>query len=241
MSKTTTRQAIEGVQNIVLATHVRPDGDALGSMFALADILKMMGKKVVCYLEQPVTGLYSFLRPEVTIEIDYDKVSAFIERCGTDIIGIALDCGDLTRLGDKGPELNKIKPFLVIDHHQGNKGFGDLHWVEPHRSSTGEMIYDLAEELGVAEKISKEAAECLYAAIVTDTGSFHYDSTSAHTFNVAGKLINLGVNPAYVCQMLFDNATFGSLQLMQLVIATLQTYMNDQVAIIHVSQTNPNT
>jgi phosphoesterase RecJ-like protein len=236
VSKTAARQAIEGVQNIVLATHVRPDGDALGSMFGFADILRMTGRRIICYLEKPIADLYSFLSPCVTIETDFEKIQAFVAECGDDIMGISLDCGDLTRLGEHGDALRAIKPFLVIDHHQGNKGFGDLQWIEPHRSSTGEMIYDLVAELGVADKISKEAAECLYTAIVTDTGSFQYDSTSGHTFKVAGQLIDLGVKPAYICQNLYDNASFGSLQLMQLVISTLKTYVNDQVAVIQVSQ-----
>ncbi len=236
MSKKAASQAIASVDNFVLATHIRPDGDALGSTFGLAHILKMMGKEVLCYLEQPVADVYSFLTPNVPIATDFARVAAFADKCGDDIMGIALDCGDLGRLGDQGGELNNIHPFLVIDHHQGNKGFGDLHWVEPHRSSTGEMIYDLAEELGVADQLSREAAECLYTAIVTDTGSFRYASTTEHTFAVAGKLINRGVLPASVCQKLFDNASFGSLQLTQAVLATLQTFLDNQVAVIRLTQ-----
>jgi phosphoesterase RecJ-like protein len=236
VSKRAAGQAIASVNNFVLATHVGPDGDALGSTFGLAHILKMMGKEVLCYLEQPVTEVYSFLTPHVPIETDFARVAAFADKCGDDIMGIALDCGDLGRLGEKGGELNNIQPFLVIDHHQGNKGFGDVHWVEPHRSSTGEMVYDLAEELGVADQLSKEAAQCLYTAIVTDTGSFRYDSTTEHTFAVAGKLMDRGVTPASICQNLFDNASFGSLQLTQAVLASLQTFLDNQVAVIRVTR-----
>jgi phosphoesterase RecJ-like protein len=236
VSKRVAGRAIASVNNFVLATHVRPDGDALGSTFGLAHILKMMGKEVLCYLEQPVAEMYNFLTPHVPVETDFSRVSAFVDQCGDDIMGIALDCGDLGRLGENGEELSRIHPFLVIDHHQGNKGFGDLHWVEPHRSSTGEMVYDLAEELGVAEQLSKEAAKCLYTALVTDTGSFRYDSTTGHTFAVAGKLIDQGVTPASVCQKLFDNASFGSLQLTQTVLASLQTYLDNQVAVIRMTR-----
>ncbi|XOF32381.1 MAG: DHH family phosphoesterase [Candidatus Electrothrix sp. YB6] len=235
MSKTAAGQAIQKTHHFVLATHVRPDGDALGSMFGLADILTMMGREVVCYLEQPVPPRYSFLTPQIRIETDFDQIRAFAAQCSNDIMGISLDCGDLSRLGEMGTALTAVRPFLVIDHHQG-KGFGELQWVEPHRSSTGEMVYDLAEELGVADRISKEAAECLYMAIVTDTGSFQYDATSAHTFAVAGKLIERGVVPAFICRSLFDNNSFSGLQLMQTVLATLQTYAEDQVAVIRLSR-----
>lgn len=236
MSKKAAAQAIASVKNFVLATHLRPDGDALGSTFGLARILRMMGKKVVCYLEKPVVETYRFLIPQVPVEVDIARVAAFVEQCGGDVMGIALDCGDLGRLGENGEKLSTVHPFLVIDHHQGNKGFGDLHWIEPHRSSTGEMIYDLAEELGVADQLSRKAAECLYTAIVTDTGSFRYDSTTGHTFAVAGKLIDQGVTPASVCQRLFDNASFGSLRLTRAVLAGLERYLDDQVAVIRVTR-----
>ncbi|CAK8712251.1 Phosphoesterase RecJ domain-containing protein [Candidatus Electrothrix gigas] len=239
MSKTAVCQVIASGKKIILATHIRPDGDALGSTFGLAHLLMMLGKEVLCYLEQPITGVYSFLTSNIPIETDFDRVLAFAnfaEQSGDGLVAVALDCGDLGRLGDNGNALIRLSPFLVIDHHQGNKGFGDLHWIEPHRSSTGEMIYDLAEELGVADTLSQEAAQCLYTAIVTDTGSFRYDSTTSRTFAIAGRLIDQGVTPATVCQRLFDNATFGSLHLTQAVLASLQTYLDQQVAVIRVTQ-----
>ncbi len=236
MNRKAARQAIEAVENFVLATHVRPDGDALGSLFGLAKILTKLGKQAVCYLEEPPPELHALLAAGLRWETEIGRVRAFAEACGQNIMGICLDCGDLARLGENGPLLREIKPFLVIDHHQSNDGFGDLHWIEPHRSSTGEMVYDLAVELNAAEDMSLEAAECLYTALVTDTGSFQYDCTSAHTFAVAGRLLNRGVRPAVISQRLYNNASFGSLQLMQLVLSTLQTFFDDQVAVIQVSR-----
>jgi phosphoesterase RecJ-like protein len=227
-------QVVRATGNIVLATHIRPDGDALGSLLGLADILGGMGKQVVCYLEEPIPAMYAFLPHAVRVETDLSQVHAFVSECGDDIMFINLDCGDLERLGKSGPELQTIHPCLVIDHHQGNAGFGDLAWVEPHRSSTGEMIYDLAVALDA--EISRDAAECLYTAIVTDTGSFQYDCTSNHTFAVAGKLVSCGVQPADISQHLYDTASFGRLQLMQQVLATLQSFFTDQVAVISVSR-----
>lgn len=227
-------QVIRDTRNIVLATHVKPDGDALGSLLGLADLLGNMGKQVVCYLEESIPSMYAFLPHAVRLETDLDRVLAFVKESGTDIMFINLDCGDLERLGKSGPELQTIHPCLVIDHHQGNSGFGDLAWIEPHRSSTGEMIYDLAVELDAL--VSKDAAQCLYTAIVTDTGSFQYDSTSSHTFAVAGNLVACGVQPAVISQYLYDTASFGRLQLMQQVLATLQSFCAGQVAVISVSR-----
>ncbi len=227
-------QAVSAAGNIVLATHIRPDGDALGSLLGFAYILEGMGKRVVCYLEEPVSGLYSFLPRYSRVETDLARVFGFVRECGEDIMGISLDCGDLERLGKSGPDLQTIHPFLVIDHHQGNSGFGDLTWIEPHRSSTGEMIHDLAVELGA--HISREAADCLYTAIVTDTGSFQYDSTSEHTFAVAGKLVACGVQPAVIAGHLHDNASFGRLQLMQRVLATLESFFDNRIGVIRISR-----
>jgi len=92
-------RAILATGNIVLATHIRPDGDALGSLLGLADILEGMGKRVVCYLEEPVSPLYSFLPRRDQVETDLARVFAFVRDCGDDIMGICLDCGDLERLG----------------------------------------------------------------------------------------------------------------------------------------------
>lgn len=227
-------QVIRDTRNIVLATHIKPDGDALGSLLGLADLLGNMGKQVVCYLEESIPSMYAFLPHAVRLETDLGRVLAFVKESGTDIMFINLDCGDLERLGKSGPELQTIHPCLVIDHHQGNSGFGDLAWIEPHRSSTGEMIYDLAVELDAV--VSKDAAQCLYTAIVTDTGSFQYDSTSSHTFAVAGNLVACGVQPAVISQYLYDTASFGRLQLMQQVLATLQSFCAGQVAVISVSR-----
>ncbi len=122
---------------------------------------------------------------------------------------------------------------MVIDHHKNNNGFGNFAWIDSERSSTGEMVFDLVEALG--QKISEKAAIALFAAIVTDTGSFRYESTSAHTFNVARKLVECGVKPAQVSSHLYDNYTAGRLQLLQQVLATMKIYGDGRIAIIQVN------
>ena len=227
-------QAVIAAENVVLATHIHPDGDALGSMLGFASILKGLGKRVLCYLDEPVSEKFDFLSWDVRVTSNLEDISDFVRQSGDDILGACLDCGDFERLGKCGPVLKKIHPFLVIDHHQGNNGFGDISWIEPHRSSTGEMIYDLALQLGTG--ISKEAADCLYTAILTDTGSFQYDSTSMHTFEVASHLVALGVQPAVISSALYDNVSFARLQLTQQVLATLELFFEGQLAVIRVSR-----
>lgn len=226
--------AVEGKGHILLATHHNPDGDALGSLLGLADILEGLGKRVFRYLEEPVPSLYRFLPGCGQVQVDMDKVRAFAAQAGDDLLLLCLDCGDAYRLGRHNAELTGFHPVAVIDHHKGHQGFGDLNWIESHRSSTAEMVYDLAMALGA--EVSTKAAECLFAAINTDTGSFCYDSTSSHTFTVAGDLVRRGVQPAQVASNLYDNYTLGRLRLMQEVLATLEMHERDRIAIIRLYQ-----
>ncbi|WP_448873124.1 DHH family phosphoesterase [Desulfobulbus propionicus] len=227
-------QAVRDKGHFLLATHFNPDGDALGSLLGLAEILEGMGKKVFRFLEDPVSHLYRFLPGCGQIQTDLESLREFVARAGDDFLALCLDCGDEHRLGRHSRELVSFRPMMVIDHHKGNSGFGDGAWIEPHRSSTAEMIYDLAVTLGA--EISSRAAECLYVAISTDTGSFCYESTSSHTFAVAGELVRRGVRPEIVANQLYDNYTLGRLRLMEEVLATLEMHERDRIAVIRVTQ-----
>ncbi|MCL1981179.1 MAG: bifunctional oligoribonuclease/PAP phosphatase NrnA [Proteobacteria bacterium] len=227
-------EAIRAKGHILLATHFNPDGDALGSLLGMAEILEGMGKKVFRYLEEPAPPIYRFLPGCGQAQTEIDKVREFVERAGDDFLTLCLDCGDAQRLGRHSAELIGFGPLMVIDHHPGNDGFGDGGWIDHYRSSTAEMVYDLAMVLGA--DVPTKAAECLYAAINTDTGSFRYGSTSSHTFAVAGELVRRGVDPARVGNNLYDNYTLGRLRLMQEVLATLEMHERDRIAVIRVTQ-----
>jgi len=227
-------ELIRKAGNVVLVTHINPDGDALGSLIGLADTLETMGKKVFRYLEEPVSHLYAFLPDTNLMQNDIPALQDFVLRAGNDILCISLDCGDRKRLGKNAEELMSIRPFTVIDHHKSNEGFGDVAWIDPDCSSTGEMVFDLIETLGLT--LSDKAAVGLFAAIVTDTGSFRYESTSVHTFEVAKKLVALGVRPDQVTGNLYDNYSAGRLQLLQKVLATLEIKGEGRIAIIMVTE-----
>jgi phosphoesterase RecJ-like protein len=143
---------------------------------------------------------------------------------------VAVDCGDSFRLGAQMETLLKIHPFVVIDHHAGHRDFGDLSWVEADRSSTAEMIFDLAKALDV--EISYNAAYCIYTAIVSDSGSFKYESTTAYTFQVASSLLNRGVVPSEVAGKLYDNYSVNRLRLLEKVLSSLELHNEGQVAVI---------
>lgn len=216
-------RAIRTAKTILVATHVFPDGDALGSQLGLANILEGMGKKVIRYSEEPASYLYDFL-PEC-----HKLICGLPDLTQVDC-AIALDCGDCFRLGKAVEALLTVRPLIVIDHHAGHKEFGDIRWVESGRSSTGDMVFELAKALEAS--ISREAAYCLYAAIVADTGSFKYASTTATTFAIAGELVALGVNPEQVAGKLFDNFTESRLHLLQAILATLELFADGRLALI---------
>ncbi len=192
-----------------------------------------MGKRVLCYLEEPVSYLYEFLPDSDLIYTDLKDLKRFIKNSDNRVVSISLDCGDSDRMGKNKDVLLENHPFLVIDHHKGHKKFGDYRWVESQRSSTGEMVYELGVALGAT--ISYKSAFNLYVAISTDTGSFCYDATTPKTLRIAADLVELGVRPDEIAHRLYENYTLQRLKLMELVLATLELYEEQQLAFIHVT------
>lgn len=217
---------LQQAKKILVVAHAYPDGDAFGSQLALGNILSSLGKDVVLYGDAPASHILDFLPGSETLSTDLPEVENF------DCI-VALDCGDASRLGKNKDYLLQIRPVVVIDHHNGHKMFGDVSWVEDDRSSTGEMVFELSLVLGA--DLSYETAYCLYAAIVSDTGSFKYSSTSARCLEIASKLVALGVKPVEIAGKIFDNFSKNRLCLLQNVLSTLQLYENDQLAFITVT------
>ncbi len=210
--------------NVLIACHVFPDADALGSQLGLGEILESLGKKVYYYCQDPVSRMFEFMPGYEKLRVDLPDINRFDA-------AVAVDCGDRFRLGHEMEALLRIEPFLVIDHHAGHKDFGNIRWVEADRSSTAEMIYDLAQALDA--EISYNAAFCLYTAMVSDSGSFKYESTSAYTFHVAGHLLDRGVMPAEVAGKLYDNFSVHRLRLLENVLGSLELYADEQIAFIY--------
>lgn len=224
---------IKSSDKILLFTHVRPDGDALGSMFGLAIILHDMGKQVICCLDEAVPHAYEFLPQGPTPVIGLESLKKVIIN-KNEYLGIALDAGDLRRLGEFAIVFQDLNRTYAIDHHKSHTAYGDGDWVVPQASSTGELIFELAKEIDAY--ISSDAALNLYVAIATDTGGFRFECTGAKTHTVAGELIELGVRPEAVGVQLYDNWTEQRIRLMELVLATLDVNYNGQIATVYVDQ-----
>jgi bifunctional oligoribonuclease and PAP phosphatase NrnA len=227
---------LDGVRhpsNVVLLTHVYPDGDAIGSMLAFAWILEQQGKRVFCFMEEPISTLYSFLPGVEKIQTSFESLGRFVQKSDDDIVTIALDGGDSSRLGRYEDELLEHSHVVVIDHHRSHKNYGDVRWVDATMSSTGQMVYELATLLEF--EIPFEASVNIYAAICTDTGSFRYECTSSRTLTIAADLVERGVRPETMARHLYDNISLPRLNLLQRVLGTMEIYGKGQLAVIHVT------
>jgi len=224
---------IKNSEKIMLFTHVRPDGDALGSLFGLSAILHEMGKDVVCCVEKEIPPVYAFLPQSSPLIIGSEELQNTVFN-PDDYLGISLDAGDLPRLGEFADIYLQLTRTFAIDHHKSHEPFGDGRWVEAGVSSTGELVFELAGELGA--HINLAAATNLYVAIVTDTGGFRYECTGPRTHAVAGELIACGVRPEVVGMLLYDNWSVERLQLLRLVLSTLDVSGCGQIASVYVDQ-----
>ena len=216
--------AIRGRRRFVLSSHVRPDGDAIGSQLAMAYALRALGKDVRIVNRDPAPGpLMTF--PGVTgIEIAPDAGEDFDA-------AIIMECGDLARTGVTGLD----RGFVInIDHHPGNTGYGQINWFDSSAAACGEMVFDLVAALDVP--LSVEIATHVYVAILTDTGSFHFSSISPRTFEICRQALEAGVDPVSVSRTVFDSGTMAGLKLHAAVVNAMQVDATGRIAVLYLDQ-----
>ena len=212
---------IKESNKIAIMSHIMPDGDNVGSSLALYNALKKLGKDVHFILDDNIPKVYRFLKDSDEVERpgQYEHFDAVI----------ALDCGDANRLGKS--RLYLENNFVInIDHHISNDEFGNLNMVDSNASATGEIVYQIIKILGVP--MDTEISECLYIAIVTDTGQFQYSNTTAITHQIAGDLINNGVNVSLMFERIYQNSSKEKVMLMKTALDTLEFYHNDSISCI---------
>ncbi len=167
----------------VIATHVNPDGDAIGSAFAMALIIKKIGVEPFVVIDD-YNDKFNFIKgTEFIYKGDILDIS--------DKVLICVDCGDKNRIGCVGDLFERTENVFNIDHHISNTNFGNFNLVYPNASSTCEIVFDIAEFFNVSDKY---IAEALYTGIITDTCGFKHKSTTEKTHITAGKLINFGID-----------------------------------------------
>ncbi|MFA5867699.1 MAG: bifunctional oligoribonuclease/PAP phosphatase NrnA [Actinomycetota bacterium] len=198
--------AIEAHNDIVLVTHILPDGDAIGSLIGLALILRKLNKNVVASWGNRFAypPQYSFLEGQEVL-VSPDKLPDRPQ------VLVALDCGGPERLGSLEKLLKTSELTINVDHHRNNSGYAMINAVAPDFASTAEMVFEIGKDLGVS--LDKAIAENLYTGLVTDTGRFQYSNTTAGSFVTAAELIGYGVDPARIFRHIYENTTFERLKL----------------------------
>jgi phosphoesterase RecJ-like protein len=216
--------ALRERQRFLITSHLKPDGDSIGSQMAMAYALRALGKDVrVVNRDQAPPALLLF--PGVDgIEIA-DRVEG-----GFDAV-IVMECGDLARTGVQG-----LDPYFIIniDHHPGNAMFGAINWFDRGAAACGEMVFDVIEALGV--RLAPEIAVHIYVAILTDTGSFHYSSISPRTFDICRQTLEAGVDPVAVARSVFDSNNIGRLRLFGAVLGSVELEDAGRLATIYLDR-----
>jgi len=201
-------ELVEKKDRFAITSHVRPDGDSLGSSLGLYWLLRALDKDVEVTMRDTAPHAYQQLPGAAAI-----RVTPSVDRPYDAVF--VIECSDIDRPG----LIDLEKQFVVnIDHHSTTALFGAINWIDSTASAVGEMIYNLCKATGV--RVTKEIAECVYTALLTDTGSFHYSNTTERTFKIASELVRTGVKPAKTAEAIFGSYQWPKIELLSLVLAT---------------------
>jgi len=211
-------------RRFVVASHQRPDGDAIGSAMAMALALRELGKDatVVTDAIPPV-----FLQPfpdvagiQITPEV-HDSFDA----------ALIMECSDLTRTGVGGLDRS---PVINIDHHPGNKVYGTINWIDESAAACGEMAFTLIAALGV--RLTKAIATHLYLAVLTDTGSFHFSHLTPRTYEIAGRCVEAGADPQWIARTHYDSNSLSRVRIFGAVMNGMVIVDEGRVAMLAITR-----
>lgn len=206
----------------LVACHENPEGDAIGSELALALALRKMGKTATVLNADPVPANLLFLPGAGTV--------VFAEDGSKYDVAVVVDCGSPERTGRVGQELRKCPLLINIDHHRTNGDLGELALVDPDAAATGLLIHRVLSAMGY--EIGLDVATNIYVAVLTDTGSFHYGSSSPEAFEVAGEMVRRGVDPWAVAEQVYETQSAHRLRLLGRVLDSLEVSADGRVACI---------
>ncbi len=213
-------EALRDSLRVCVVGHVRPDGDCIGSQLALGLALRAAGKEVRVWNEDPAPSKLKFLDPDGLLTPP-EPGHAF------DCV-VATDVATLERLGAVAPCITQRRFFINIDHHASNSRFADLNWINGREASTGELIFKLLQFAGWP--ITPPIADCLFAAVSTDTGSFQYASTRPSTFVVAGELVRRGAEVGRICHHIYHSYPLARMRLLRRVHLNFRLVDHDRIA-----------
>jgi len=217
-------------ENILITTHIYPDGDAIGSALALYNFAKVLGKNariIICESASPTQ--YRFLANSEQIQMYIsEQHDEFIS--SADIIFV-LDCGELSRVKSMKEAIkNSNAKKILIDHHIEPENFADLTFSNPKAAATGELIYYFIKQ--AKGEISKDIAEAIYSAIYTDTGGFRFSATTAQIHRIVAELIDSGANPDYIYENIYNQNSNARMKLNGLAMSNIEYFCDGKFAVI---------
>lgn len=221
-------QHLQQDPKFLLTTHENPDGDAVGSLVGMNLILEALGKDTLMFVRAadfplPHDCRRLLAQGEATHAVPEDLSERTV---------IYLDCGSFERMNEEALR-NGGRTLLNIDHHHDNPGFGMLNLVEPERSSTAELVYSLAVDLGLA--ISPALADALYVGLVTDTNRFMYQNTGPEAHEMAADLVRSGVDVYATFKRIYEDQPAAKVRLLARALSNLQLYDDGALAIVNLS------
>ncbi len=214
-SWTTAVDAIGAADHPVLACHLGPDGDALGSMVALALGLKTLGRSVTASWSEPfgVPKQYGFLP-------GLDLVSPPSTVPESPDLMITFDAGSLERLGTLEKNARNAKALIVVDHHRSNDSFGTVNLIDPDAAASAVLVYELLQRMSIP--LNRDIAMCLYTGLVTDTGRFQYRNTTPSVMTMAADLLTHGIEHDRISRLIYDTHPAGYLRLLSIALARME-------------------
>lgn len=218
-------EELQRVSSVVIISHVGPDGDTLGSMLALKELLGNYAniKKIDTLILGRVPDVYTYLP-----DIKNVKTSDSPDLYQTYDIAIAVDAAAIDRIGDAVEYFKKAKMSVNIDHHISNGEFGKINIIDSKASATGEIIYEIAKTLNL--EITKSIAINIYTAILTDTGGLKFDNTSPKTLEICAELMRCGVKPSEIHKKCYESKPIAMVKLQAHAIDNAIFVENDKIA-----------
>ncbi|MDM8523131.1 bifunctional oligoribonuclease/PAP phosphatase NrnA [Desulfococcaceae bacterium HSG8] len=217
-------------EHVLIASHVNPDGDAIGSLIAMGLSLEALNKKVTFYNESKIPTVYRFL-PSV------ERIVQHTGETDTYDTAVVLDCGDVKRIGNLETETLNASPgyptVINIDHHTTNTGFGNLQLIDTSACATTEIIYRLIGKMGVP--MTSDIATSIYTGILTDTGSFRFSNTNKAAFEICNEMLARGVDPYNVAKHVYGRYSMGRLKLLNMALDSLEISYNGKLSMMTVT------
>ena len=214
-------------RTILVASHTKPDGDAVGALLAFGLALRAMNKEVYIYNQSPIPAVYRFLplvsaiRQALPMPAEFDAV-------------VILDCGAIERVGKLQTQIRNAPMIINVDHHLTNTRFGHLRLIDPEACASAELVYRLITMLAV--KFDRPMATAIYTGILTDTGSFRFSNTNKAAFAICAEMIAHGADPYDVAQHVYGHYSLGRIKLLNLALDSLVITPNGKISIMSVTQ-----